>query len=171
MFPNHQIISTCTERRLPSPAPIRLAGPVLWSCGQVKSGLARIDQCVAKGWQFNGPHVRLGRQLWLAAVVSCRHKMETGVGWTTEIRHLKQRGRSEWGPQKWEAWMEMNWWFFKCAYRCTPAEIHSKWGWADMCEKWIPAVGNLFCSWRTPCCWSGSHAQGRENTIENNPSL
>lgn len=72
---------TCTERWFSCPAPIGPAGPMLWSSGQVKAGLTCIDQCVAKGWQLDGSHIRLGWQLWLAAV----------VGWGGE----RKRGKSD----------------------------------------------------------------------------
>lgn len=39
-------------------------------------------------------------------------------------------------------------------YLCTQVGNHSKWGWADMCEKWSPVVSSPFYSWRTQCCWS-----------------
>lgn len=39
-------------------------------------------------------------------------------------------------------------------HQCTRAGSHSMWGWADTCEKWIPAASSPSCSWRTLCCWS-----------------
>lgn len=104
-------VDTCAERGLPGPASVRPAGPVLWSSGQIEARLTRIDERVAEGWQFNGPHIRLGRQLRLAAVVGWRKKERRRERQIKEGRAKKKKrdGGGGWywyvqgeGSEKWQ---------------------------------------------------------------------
>lgn len=85
-------VCTCTERWFPCPAPVGPARPVLWSSGQVEAGLTCIDQRVAKGWQFNGSHIRLGWQLGLAAVVGWGGRRREGL--KRAKKKKRKRGRN-----------------------------------------------------------------------------
>jgi len=69
LFPPRPDQLTCAEGRLPGPAPVRPAGPVLGAPRQVEARLAGVDQRVAQRGQLDGTHIRLARELWLAAVV------------------------------------------------------------------------------------------------------
>lgn len=61
---------TEADGRLPCPAAICFAGPMLRPSGEVVPTLTGIDQGVAQGWQIQSPDVGVGWGLRLLTVVS-----------------------------------------------------------------------------------------------------